>query len=115
MATLEELSRGASVISLPGKPLAEFLCPGHPLLEATIDLIVERHRDLLKRGAILVDDTDAGQNIRTFVFLEHAIQDARTDRSGSATSSCTVAASSLAKACAPTIVALSNERLCFLE
>ena len=70
------------LISLPGKPLAEFLCPGHPLLEATIDLIVERHRDLLKRGAILVDDTDAGQNIRTLVFLEHAIQDARMDRSG---------------------------------
>lgn len=55
---------------------------GSPLLEATIDLVTERHRDLLKRGAILVDETDPGQDVRTLVYLEHAVQDARVDRAG---------------------------------
>ena len=34
--------------------------PGHPLLRATIDLTLERHRDLLRRGAVLVDERDPG-------------------------------------------------------
>ena len=70
------------MISVPGKPLAAFVCPGHPLLDATIDLVLERYRDLLKRGAVLVDPTDPGEEPRSLVYLEHAIQDARTDRSG---------------------------------
>jgi SNF2 family DNA or RNA helicase len=41
------------LISVPGKPLADFVCPSHPLLDATIDLTLERHRDLLRQGAIL--------------------------------------------------------------
>ncbi len=28
-----------SLISLAGKPLAGFVCPGYPLLDATLDLI----------------------------------------------------------------------------
>ena len=35
------------LISLPGKPMAAFVCPGHPLLDATIDIILERYRDCL--------------------------------------------------------------------
>src|SRR6185437_12242486 len=46
------------------------------------DLIIERHRDLLKRGAILVDDADEGDQPRSLLYLEHAIQDARIDRAG---------------------------------
>ncbi len=38
--------------------------------------------DLLKRGAILIDDTDEGDQPRALLYLEHGIQDARTDRSG---------------------------------
>src|SRR5205807_2717356 len=69
-------------IAVPGKPLAAFVCPGHPLRDATIDLVLERYRDLLKRGAVLVDPSDPGEEPRSLVYLEHAIQDARTDRSG---------------------------------
>ena len=54
----------------------------HPLLDATIDLVLERYRDLLKRGAMLVDANDPGEEPRALVYLEHAIQDARTDRTG---------------------------------
>jgi superfamily II DNA or RNA helicase len=69
-------------ISLPGKPLAAFVCPGHPLLDSTLDLTLERHRSLLKRGAVLVDENDPGEEIRALVYLEHSIQDARTTKDG---------------------------------
>jgi SNF2 family DNA or RNA helicase len=70
------------LISVPGKPLAAFVCPGHPLLDATIDLTLERHRDLLRQGAVLVDENDPGEAVRALVYLEHSIQDARTERDG---------------------------------
>lgn len=82
MTRYERITFEKSQIAVPGKPLAAFICPGHPLLEATIDLIIERNRDLLKRGVVLVDEADMGQEVRTLVYLEHAIQDARTDRAG---------------------------------
>jgi hypothetical protein len=69
-------------ISIPGKPLAAFVCPGHPLLDAAIDLTLERHRDLLKQGSILVDDNDMSESTRALVYLEHGIQDARTNSTG---------------------------------
>jgi len=67
---------------LDTQPPAAYICPGHPLLDATIFLTLERHRDLLKRGAILVDPTDAGDQVRALFYLEHSIQDARQDKSG---------------------------------
>jgi superfamily II DNA or RNA helicase len=78
----ERITFEKDLISLPGKALAAFVCPGHLLLDATLDLIIERHRDLLKRGAILIDDTDEGDQPRALLYLEHSIQDARTDRGG---------------------------------
>jgi SNF2 family DNA or RNA helicase len=69
-------------IAPPGVPLAAFVCPGHPLLDAVIDLTLERQRDLLKRGAVLVDVRDPGTQPRVLFFLEHAIQDASLTRSG---------------------------------
>jgi superfamily II DNA or RNA helicase len=79
----ERITFEKGLISVPGKPLAAFVCPGHPLLDATIDIMLERHRDLLKRGGVLVDPNDPGENVKALVYLEHAIQDARIDRSGS--------------------------------
>src|SRR5439155_9991999 len=65
-----------------GHPLAAFVCPGHPLLDATIDLTLERHRDLLRRGTVLVDERAPGLEPRVLFYLEHAIQDAGITRSG---------------------------------
>jgi superfamily II DNA or RNA helicase len=72
-----------SLIRYEGMPLADFVCPGHPLLDATIDLILERYRDLLKRGALLVDPDDDSEEPRVLLYLEHEIQDGRTGRDGS--------------------------------
>ncbi len=69
-------------IALPGEPLAAFVCPGMPLLDAVIDLTLEKYTDLLKRGAILIDDKDLGTAPRIYFYLEHAIQDASQTRSG---------------------------------
>ena len=82
LARYERVTFEKDRISLPGKPPAAFICPGHPLLDATIDLILERERDLLKRGAILVAPDDPGETPRALFALEHAVQDARSDRSG---------------------------------
>lgn len=82
LTSYERVAFDKALINVAGKPPAAFVCPGHPLLDATIDLIIERHRDLLKRGTILVDEGDAGEAVRALVYLEHSIQDARTDRSG---------------------------------
>ncbi|MDW8215785.1 MAG: RNA helicase, partial [Roseiflexaceae bacterium] len=71
-----------ALIDLPGKPPAAFLCPGHPLLDAVLDLTLERHRDLLKQGAVLVDERDLSTAPRVLFFLEHAIQDASLLPSG---------------------------------
>lgn len=71
-----------SLIAPQGQPPAAFICPGHPLLDATLDLILERNRDLLRRGAVLVDEGDPGESPRVLFYLEHAIQDAGLTRSG---------------------------------
>jgi hypothetical protein len=78
----ERIAFDKDQISVQGKPLAEFVCPGHPLLDATSDLVMERYRHLLRQGAVLVDPTDAGQEPRALFYLEHEIQDGRTDREG---------------------------------
>src|SRR5439155_22496088 len=78
----ERVTFDKPLIAPIGKPLAEFVTPGHPLLDATVDLILERYRYLLKKGTVLVADADETETPRVLLYLEHAIQDARSDRSG---------------------------------
>jgi len=70
------------LMRVEGKPLAELVAPGHPLLEAVLDITLERHRDLLSTGAVLVDAADGGGEPSVLVLLEHAVTDARTDSGG---------------------------------
>jgi hypothetical protein len=85
LARYERVTFDKQLINLPDKPgPADFVSPGHPLLEAVIDLILERHRDVLKQGAILVDPgSSARMEPRVLYYLEHAVQDARTTADGS--------------------------------
>ena len=64
------------------KPDAEFIVPGHPLLETVIDIICNEYGGLLKRGAVMVDDQDHGQELHTVFLLEHSIQDERKTTTG---------------------------------
>lgn len=78
----ERITFEKSLVSPQGQALAAFICPGHPLLDSVIDLTIERNRDLLKRGSVLVDERDMGTQPRVLFYLEHAIQDATLTRSG---------------------------------
>jgi len=82
LARYERITFEKELIAPPGQPLAAFVCPGHPLLDAALDLTLERHRDLLKRGTVLVDERDLGTSPRVLFTLEHAIQDASLLPSG---------------------------------
>lgn len=69
-------------VNIQGKPLAEFVCPGHPLLDATLSATLERHRNLLKRGTVLIDSGERSDEVRVLFYLEHAIQDGRMRSDG---------------------------------
>jgi hypothetical protein len=78
----ERIAFEKDLVAPQGQTLAAFVCPGHPLLDAVIDLTLERHRNLLRQGTILVDERDPGLQPRVLFYLEHAIQDAGITRSG---------------------------------
>ena len=48
----ERIAFEKPLLAPPGKPLAAFVCPGHPLLDAVIDITLDRHRDLFKRRVV---------------------------------------------------------------
>ncbi len=78
----ERIAFEKALVAPQGQPLAAFVCPGHPLLDSVLDLTLERNADLLKRGAVLVDERDMGTRPRVLFYLEHAIQDAGRTRQG---------------------------------
>ncbi|SKA31647.1 helicase-related protein [Consotaella salsifontis] len=64
------------------QPVATFVCPGHPLLEAIISVVREQYDHLMRQGAILVDDSDPGEDIAALFLLEHSVQDGRPTATG---------------------------------
>lgn len=78
----ERITFEKQLIAPVGRPVAAYITPGHPLLDGTIDLIVERYDSLLRQGAVLIDDNDPGEIPRVLVYLQHAVVDGRTDSAG---------------------------------
>src|SRR6202012_2844354 len=58
-----------------GMPKADLLAPGHPLLDAVTDLIIERYGKLLKQGTMLADRHAPGNEPRLLVAVTHEIID----------------------------------------
>src|SRR5208337_3068600 len=50
MPRYERIAFEKRLVAPQGQPPAAFVCPGHPLLNAVIDITLERYRDLLRRG-----------------------------------------------------------------
>ena len=71
----DRLTPPAEKRNAPSPPVAAFVCPGHPLLDAVLDLTLERHRNLLQQGTVLVDDADPSTAPRVLFTLEHSIRD----------------------------------------
>lgn len=78
----ERITFHKELITMYGKPLAAFVCPGHPLLDATIDLLLEGNFNLLKQGSILIDEINSDSQPRVLFYLENSVQDARQLESG---------------------------------
>ena len=58
----------------PGAPFAAMLHPGHPLMLAVSDILLEQHSNLLRQGAILVDSSDEGDQPHLLFLLTHEIK-----------------------------------------
>jgi superfamily II DNA or RNA helicase len=58
----------------PGLPRAVLMHPGHPLMLAVTDLILEKHANLMRQGAILVDPTDDGREPSLLFLLTHEVK-----------------------------------------
>jgi len=63
--------------NIPGLVPASLIGPGHPLMAATVDLIREQNSDVMKRGAIFIDEQDYGKEPRVLFYIEDTIQDGK--------------------------------------
>ena len=66
-----------------GKPPAVLVNPAHPLMQSTLDLVLEKHRGILKQGTVLVDRADEGTEPRMLFMMTHSIREG-TNREGEA-------------------------------
>lgn len=64
-------------VRLPHRNSAEatFIHPGHPLMMAITDLMLEAHRPKLKQGSVLYDPHDDGIVPRALIIIDHAIKE----------------------------------------
>lgn len=62
-------------MQVPGCVTADLVCPGHPLLDATVSVIMEQSLGTLRQGAVLVDDDETADVPRFLFYVESAIQD----------------------------------------
>jgi superfamily II DNA or RNA helicase len=78
LARYERVTFDREHIDADHGPKADLISPGHPLLDATIDLVIERHGTALKHGAVLVDHSDPGVQPRLLVGIAQEITDGHT-------------------------------------
>lgn len=64
-----------NLVRMHGKPMADLIHPGHPLMHATTDLILSAHRGKLKQGAVLVDPNDDGLEPRMLFMVDHSVRE----------------------------------------
>ena len=74
----ERVTFERSCIDHPGGPKADLIAPGHPLLDAVVELTIELHMSALKSGTVMVDPADPGDQPRLLVALAQEITDGHT-------------------------------------
>lgn len=70
------------LIQVQGRPDAELLHPRHPLLAATISLILQK-KDVLNQGTVLVDDSNAISQPRILFYVDYALCEAKSENANS--------------------------------
>jgi superfamily II DNA or RNA helicase len=58
-----------------GAPMASLVHPGHPLMQAVIDMVLDQHKNKLKQGAIFVDPNDLGLTPRMLFIIDHSVKE----------------------------------------
>jgi SNF2 family DNA or RNA helicase len=58
----------------PGLAFASMVHPGHPLMLALSDVLLEQHANLLCQGAMLVDPADDGELLSLLFLLTHEVK-----------------------------------------
>lgn len=58
----------------PGAEFAGLLHPGHPLMLAVSDIILERYGNLIRQGCVLVDPADEGEEPHLLFLLSHEVK-----------------------------------------
>jgi superfamily II DNA or RNA helicase len=58
----------------PNTPFAQMIHPGHPLMLAVSDLVLEQHSNLMRQGAILVDPGDDASQASLLFLITHEIK-----------------------------------------
>ncbi|MCX7164775.1 MAG: helicase-related protein [Rhodocyclales bacterium] len=58
----------------PGLAFASMVHPGHPLMLALSDVLLEQHANLLRQGTLLVDPADDGEQLSLLFLLTHEVK-----------------------------------------
>jgi len=58
----------------PGQVRAVLMHPGHPLMLAVTDIVLQKNANLLRRGAVLVDPSDDGETPWFLCLLTHEVK-----------------------------------------
>ncbi|MDB5306884.1 MAG: rapA 3 [Gemmataceae bacterium] len=58
----------------PGLARAVLMHPGHPLMLAVTDVLLEQNANLLRRGAVLVDPADDSDRLWLLVLMTHEVK-----------------------------------------
>lgn len=62
-------------VRVRGKSMADLIHPGHPLMQATTDLMLTSYRGRLKQGAVLVDPNNDGLEPRVLFMIDHSVRE----------------------------------------
>ncbi|MCD8317262.1 MAG: SNF2-related protein [Eggerthellaceae bacterium] len=69
-------------VDLQNGMVADLICPGHPLLNSTIEVILDKYSSALKLGSILIDDANETDSPRMLYYLESSVLDGNTEIDG---------------------------------
>lgn len=61
--------------NIQGKPIADLICPGHPLMDATVAAIMDRYGPLLQQGSVYINENDPSDKPYFLSYIVDSIED----------------------------------------
>lgn len=78
LSKYERITFERKFVNVSGEVKADLVAPGHPLLDAVVDLMIEQNSSTLKHGVVLIDTEDQGETPRLLVAMTQSISDGNT-------------------------------------